>query len=54
MIERRVNLFGVSEPLVQVESARLAEGKRERLIVELPGVTDVDEAVRQLGQTLGA
>ncbi len=51
VIERRVNLFGVSEPLVQVESARLAEGKEERLIVELPGVTDVDEAVRQLGQT---
>ncbi len=51
VIERRVNLFGVSEPLVQVEQARLAGGREERLIVELPGVTDVDEAVRQLGET---
>lgn len=51
VIERRVNLFGVSEPIVQTESARLAEGREERLIVELPGVTDVDAAVRQLGET---
>ncbi len=51
VIERRVNIFGVSEPLVQVEHARLAEGREERLIVELPGVTDVDAAVEQLGKT---
>ena len=35
VIERRVNLFGVSEPLVQVEGT----GGEDRLIVELPGVT---------------
>ncbi len=51
VIERRVNVFGVSEPLVQVEHARLAEGREERLIVELPGVTDVDAAVEALGKT---
>ena len=51
VIERRVNLFGVSEPLVQTEKARLSSGEEERLIVELPGVTDVDAAVRQLGET---
>lgn len=53
VIERRVNLFGVSEPLVQVEqSSALAEGGvQERLIVELPGVTDVDEAIKLIGQT---
>ena len=51
VIERRVNLFGVSEPLVQTEKARLSAGQEERLIVELPGVTDVDAAVRQLGET---
>lgn len=51
VIERRVNVFGVSEPLVQVEHARLADGREERLIVELPGVTDVDAAVAQLGKT---
>ncbi|NBD73750.1 protein translocase subunit SecD [Patescibacteria group bacterium] len=53
VIERRVNLFGVSEPLVQTErSSIFAEGgSQHRLIVELPGVTDVDEAVRLIGQT---
>jgi len=51
VIERRVNVFGVSEPLVQVEHARLAEGREERLIVELPGITDVDAAVAALGKT---
>ena len=53
VIERRVNLFGVAEPLVQVEqSSVLAEGgTQERLIVELPGVTDVDEAIRMIGET---
>lgn len=52
VIERRVNLFGVSEPLVQVErSSRVAEEQSERLIVELPGVTDIEEAVKQIGQT---
>ena len=53
VIERRVNIFGVSEPLVQVEkSSAVAEGAREeRLIVELPGVTDLREAVRLIGET---
>lgn len=52
VIERRVNLFGVSEPLIQVEHAGTFSGKpSERLIVELPGVTDIEEAVRLIGQT---
>ena len=52
VIERRVNLFGVSEPLVQVEHAGLFSGSREeRLIVELPGITDVEEAKRAIGET---
>ncbi|MCI0619624.1 protein translocase subunit SecD [Candidatus Wolfebacteria bacterium] len=52
VIERRVNLFGVAEPVVQTEEASILSGEREhRLIVELPGVTDVEEAVRQLGET---
>ncbi len=53
VVERRVNLFGVSEPLVQVEKGGAlssAEGAY-KLIVELPGVTDVDEAVRSIGAT---
>ena len=51
VIERRVNLFGVSEPVVQTEQAGFGDDRSERLIVELPGVTDIDEAVRQLGET---
>lgn len=51
-IERRVNLFGVSEPLVQVEEGGvLGVAGSERLVVELPGVTDVTKAVAQIGQT---
>jgi len=52
VIERRVNVFGVSEPLVQVEkSSVVAETVEQRLIVELPGVTDIDEAVKSIGET---
>jgi protein-export membrane protein SecD len=51
-IERRVNLFGVSEPIVQTEQAGLFSGDIEqRLIVELPGVTDTQEAIRLIGET---
>lgn len=52
VIEKRVNLFGVSEPIVQVEKSSVFSGERtERLIVELPGVTDITEAVRLIGET---
>lgn len=53
VVERRVNTFGVSEPNVQVErGSAVAEGAiTQRLIVELPGVTDIDEAIKQIGQT---
>ncbi len=52
VIERRINVFGVSEPLVQVEHSGIISGNsEERLIVELPGVTDIGEAVKAIGQT---
>lgn len=52
VIERRVNLFGVAEPLVQTEEASALSGITEdRLIVDLPGVTDVAAAVKALGET---
>ncbi|MBU6323793.1 MAG: protein translocase subunit SecD [Patescibacteria group bacterium] len=52
VIERRVNLFGVAEPLVQTEPASTLTGTTEnRLLVELPGVTDVQAAVDALGKT---
>jgi preprotein translocase subunit SecD len=47
VVERRVNLFGVSEPIVQ--SARSADAYR--IIIELPGVTDVTKAESLIGQT---
>lgn len=52
VIERRVNLFGVAEPLVQVErSSAIAGTPEDRLLVELPGVTDVAAAVDAIGAT---
>ena len=47
VIERRVNLFGVSEPLVQTEET----AGHYRLIVELAGVVDPAEAIKMIGQT---
>lgn len=47
VIERRVNAFGVAEPLVQTTK----EGNNYRVIVELAGVSDVNEAVKMLGET---
>lgn len=51
VIERRVNLFGVSEPVVQVQHSGFISGEGEKLIVDLPGVTDVEKAVAMIGQT---
>ncbi len=54
VIERRVNLFGVAEPVVQIEQAGGAFSpleKEQRLIVELPGVTNLDEAIKMIGAT---
>lgn len=51
VIERRVNAFGVSEPVVQVQNGSFADQGEERLIVDLPGVTDVDKATAMIGQT---
>jgi len=43
VIDRRVNLFGVREPVVQVQG--------ERLIVELAGIKEPAEAIRMIGET---
>jgi preprotein translocase subunit SecD len=52
VLERRVNLFGVAEPLVQPEYASALSGQTEdRLLVDLPGVTNVQAAVNAIGQT---
>lgn len=46
-VERRVNLFGVSEPVVQT----LRTGNKYRISVDLPGISNVSEAVNLIGQT---
>lgn len=52
VIERRINVFGVAEPLVQVErSSIVAEQVVHRLVVELPGVTDIEDATTEIGKT---
>ncbi|MFA6520447.1 MAG: protein translocase subunit SecD [Candidatus Paceibacterota bacterium] len=51
VIERRVNLFGVSEPVVQVQHGGFVSGAEEQLIIDLPGVTDVKQAIDMIGQT---
>lgn len=45
-IERRVNLFGVSEANIQIAN----QGDKYRLSVDLPGVTDINEAIKLIGQ----
>jgi len=44
VIERRVNMFGVSEPVVEIQG-------QDRLLVELPGVTNVQQAIQMIGET---
>jgi len=47
IIERRVNLFGVSEPSVRTSSYK----DKLRVIVELPGIKDTKSAINLIGQT---
>ncbi len=46
IIERRVNFFGVAEPLVQIEGT----GGERRLIVEIAGVIDSTRAIDLIGR----
>ena len=47
VIERRINIYGVSEPLIQTAKVN----NDSRIIVELPGVTNVNEAINLIGAT---
>src|SRR3989338_5673665 len=47
VIERRVNIFGVAEPVVQVEKS----ASEHRLIVELAGVKNIADAIKMIGET---
>ncbi len=47
IIERRVNFFGVAEPVVQTQET----AGQHRLVVELAGIKEPAEAIRMIGQT---
>jgi len=47
VIEQRVNAFGVGEPVIQTS---ISPGEY-RLIVELAGVKDINEAIKMIGET---
>ncbi|MFA4833701.1 MAG: protein translocase subunit SecD [Patescibacteria group bacterium] len=48
VIERRVNVFGVAEPIVQVNKTAMGD---YRIIVELAGIKNVEEAIKMIGET---
>jgi len=47
VIERRVNYFGVTEPQIQT----IKSGNIYRLSVDLPGISNYEEAIKLIGQT---
>ena len=47
VIERRVNLYGLTEPVVQSSIV----GNDYRILAELPGIKDKDRAIAEIGQT---
>lgn len=47
VIERRVNLYGLTEPIVQSSQV----GESYRIHVELPGIQDVNQAIDLIGRT---
>lgn len=49
VIARRVDLFGVSEPLIQ--TSKDSENEVYRIIIELPGIKDTQQAIDLIGQT---
>jgi preprotein translocase subunit SecD len=47
VIRRRINLFGTNEPLIQSSQV----GNSYRIIVDLPGIKDANQAVALVGKT---
>ncbi len=47
VIERRVNLLGVSEPFI----ATVKIGEEYRIVVEIPGLDEITDAIDLIGQT---
>ncbi len=47
VIARRIDLYGVSEPTIQTSKL----GENYRIIVELPGIKNIQEAIELIGKT---
>lgn len=47
VIENRINQFGVAEPSIRLNQA----GDMWRVLIELPGITDINAAIAQIGET---
>jgi len=47
VIERRVNAFGIAEPIVQTSKT----GNDYKVIVDLAGIKDVSQAIKMIGET---
>lgn len=51
VINARINGLGVSEPIIQTEKTVIDGKDVHKLIVELPGVNDIQQAVDTIGKT---
>ncbi|MFA5052581.1 MAG: protein translocase subunit SecD [Parcubacteria group bacterium] len=47
VIEKRIDLYGVSEPRVRV----IEKGDSRQLLVELAGISEISDAVKEIGET---
>ncbi len=47
IVERRVNLYGLTEPVIQQAKV----GSAYRIIVEIPGISNVEQAIDLIGKT---
>lgn len=48
VIERRVNIYGIAEPLVQINKSSSGQ---YRLVAELAGVKNIADAIKMIGET---
>jgi len=51
VIERRINPLGQEETNVQIQEANFVNEGEYRIIIELPGVTDISVAKKKIGET---
>jgi preprotein translocase subunit SecD len=47
VIDKRINALGVTEPVIQKGQI----GDKKTIVVELPGITDTEAAIKMIGQT---